>query len=175
MCFFNRQKKEKHFYWPTAVCVRNSEWKWSQCTSDSCGQVMRNPALASAEVLLCKAQIHLEWSRISSGSTILWLSKCSGVWDIWGTDLNISHLHCKWIGSPGPRGCQQLTLYESFIHQLIFPCEQRLLWEEAGGGEKCSRTSLFLKLHCFVAAEPGEILYQHNSKDFGVLSFFWNE
>lgn len=104
----------------------------------------------AVRALHSKALIHLERCWISSASTRPeTLSKCSGAWDIWGTDLNISHLRCKWIGPPGLQSCQQLTLYESFIHQHIFPCEQQLLKKKVG--KKYIKTFFFLKTCPFLA------------------------
>lgn len=125
-------------------------WKLNLWTfeklSDLSSQVMRNTV----------AQL---WSEALNHSESCWiflcqhrhvtLSKCSGVWDIWGTDLNISHSRCKWIGPFGLRSCQQLTFYESFIHQHIFFPVSSNFWKKAEN--KCGKLFLFFFKSFFLA------------------------
>lgn len=145
ICFFNRHTR-KATYRPIVVYIRNYKCKSNQWMSDSYCQVMRNPASQqSSDSFGALLNFQCQHSPVT-------LSKCSGVGDIWGTDLNISHLRCKWIGPPGLQSCQQLTLYECFIHQHIFPCEQQLLKKSRRGLEQ--KFFFFLKSFFWRAEYP---------------------
>lgn len=103
--------------------------------SDSFSQVMRNPARQWG---LRAPKHRFIWSvvefPVAAGACD---SESSGSWDT--SEGLISTYHCKWIGL---QCCQQLTWYEGFIHQHIFPVSSNF-W---GGktGERGSKTFFWL-------------------------------
>ena len=128
ICFFNRQRA-KASYGRTVLHIRNYKGKLRQWVCDSYSQVMRNRSYNGGEgSALWSSDSFSECCRISGARRAgLWLfqsAQASGTSE--GLISTYRTCGCKWIGPSGLQSCQQLTLYESFIHQHIFPCEQQL-------------------------------------------------